>query len=137
MTSRKRLSRLALPILVLLLANLACGTGYRTSSSIYGESGKVRVQLKEADGEYTNSVEINEDWSWDRVSATVTFSVSEGSCQATLSGDENTVIVLNASAGNPGQSSGDLVTDSFGDVDLVTNCQSAKELDLTIEFTRR
>ena len=137
MTSRKRLSRLALPILVLLLASLACGTGYRTSSSIYGESGKVRVQLKEADGEYTNSVEINEDWSWDRVSATVTFSVSEGSCQATLSGDENTVIVLNASAGNPGQSSGDLVTDSFGDVDLVTNCQSAKELDLTIEFTRR
>lgn len=137
MNARKRLLRLSLPVLALLLVGLACGTGYRTSSSIYGESGKVRVQLKEADGEYTNSVEINEDWSWDRVSATVTFSVSEGSCQATLSGDENTLIVLSASAGNPGQSSGDLVTDSFGDVDLVTNCQAAKDLDLTIEFTRR
>lgn len=137
MTSKKRLFRLVLPMLILLLAGLACGTGYKTSSSIYGESGKVRVQLKEADGEYTNSVEINEDWSWDRVSATVTFSVSAGSCQATLSGDENTSIVLSASAGNPGQASGDLVTDSFGDVDLVTNCQAATELDLTIEFTRR
>lgn len=137
MTSRKRLNRLALPFLILVLAGLACGTGYRTSSSIYGESGKVRVQLKEGDGVYTNSVEINEDWSWDRVSATVTFSVSEGSCLATLSGGENTSIVLNATAENTGEMSGDLVTDGFGDVELVTDCQEAKELDLTINFTRR
>lgn len=137
MTSRKRLNRLALPFLILVLAGLACGTGYRISSSIYGESGKVRVQLKEGDGVYTNSVEINEDWSWDRVSATVTFSVSEGSCLATLSGGENTSIVLNATAENTGEMSGDLVTDGFGDVELVTDCQEAKELDLTINFTRR
>lgn len=137
MTSRNRIYKLALPFLILILAGLACGTGYKTSSSIYGESGKVRVQLKEGDGVYTNSVEINEDWSWDRVSATVTFSVSEGSCLATLSGDENTSIVLTASAGNPSEMTGDLVTDSFGDVELVTDCTSAKELDLTINFTRR
>ena len=137
MTSRKRLYKLALPFLILLLASLACGTGYRTSSSLYGESGKVRVQLKEGDGVYTNSVEINEDWSWDRVSATVTFSVSEGSCQASLSGDENTSIVLNATAEAPSEMTGDLVTDSFGDVELVTDCTSAKDLDLTINFTRK
>ena len=137
MTSRNRIYKLALPFLILILAGLACGTGYKTSSSIYGESGKVRVQLKEGDGVYTNSVEINEDWSWDRVSATVTFSVSEGSCLATLSGDENTSIVLTASAGNPSEMTGDLVTDSFGDVELVTDCTGAKELDLTINFTRR
>jgi hypothetical protein len=137
MNSRKRSYKLALPFLILLLASLACGTGYRTSSSLYGESGKVRIQLKEGDGVFTNSVEINEDWSWDLVSATVTFSVSEGSCLATLSGDENTSIVLTAAAGNPSEAAGDLVTDSFGDVELVTDCTSAKDLDLTIDFTRR
>jgi len=137
MIPRNKLYRLALPFLILVLAGLACGTGYRTSSSIYGESGKVRVQLKEGDGVYTNSVEINEDWGWERVSATVTFSVSEGSCLATLSGEENSSIILNATAGNPSEMTGDLVTDSFGDVELVTDCQSAKELDLTINFTRR
>jgi hypothetical protein len=137
MTARRRLSRLALPILILTIATLACGTGYKTSSRIYGLSGLVRVQLKEADGIYTNSVEINEDWSQERISATVTLSVSAGSCRATLSGNENTSIVLDAAVDSPSETYGDLVTDSFGELDLETDCQDAQDLDLSIDFTRK
>jgi hypothetical protein len=135
MTVRRKLYWLALPILALAIAGLACGTGYKTSSSLYGNSGKVRVQIKEASGVNNNSVEISEDWSRERIGATVDFSVSEGSCRATLSGEENTRIVLDASAGSPIRLTGDLVTDGFGDLDLETDCQDAKELDLTIDFT--
>ena len=135
MTQKKKLYWLALPILVLVIAGLACGTGFSTSSTIYGLSGNVRVKMKEADGVNNNSVEINEDWSRDRIVATVTLSVSEGSCQATLSGEENTRIVMDVTAGSPAETSGDLVTDGFGEVDLETNCQAAKELDLFIDFT--
>lgn len=137
MTARRRLYRLALAILILAIAALACGTGFKTSSRIYGLSGVVRVQIKEADGVYSNSVEINEDWSQERVSATVTLSVSAGSCQATLSGDENTSIILNVVEGSPTEAYGDLVTDSFGEVALETDCQEAQDLDLSIDFTRK
>lgn len=137
MTARRRLSRMVLPILILTIAALACGTGYKTSSRIYGLSGLVRVQLKEADGIYTNSVEINEDWSQVRISATLTLSVSAGSCRATLSGNENTSIILDAVVGSPSEAYGDLVTDSFGELDLETDCQDAQDLDLSIDFTRK
>ena len=135
MTGKRRLYWLALPILVLAIAGLACGTGFSTSSTIYGLSGKVRANLKEADGVYNNSVEINEDWSRERIGATVSLSVSEGSCRATLSGEENTSIVIDVAADSPAEASGDLVIDSFGDVDLETDCQGAKGFDLTIDFT--
>jgi hypothetical protein len=137
MFKSRKLTWLALPILALILASLACGTGYRTSSSISGLTGKSRIQMNEASGVNTNSLEINEDWSYTGVNATVTFSVTEGSCQATLTGNENTSIIVSAAAGSPGQSTGTLVTDGFGEVDLETNCQDAKELDLLIDFTRK
>ncbi len=121
MTTRRRLYPLALPILVLAIAILACGTGYKTSTRIYGLSGVVRVQIKEANGVYTNSVEINEDWSQERFSATVTLSVSAGSCRAILSGNENTSIILDVGEGSPTEAYGDLVTDSFGEVSLETD----------------
>ena len=136
MTGKKRVLWLLLPILALLAAGLACGTGYRTSSKIVGNSGEVRVQMKEANGVDSTSVELNEDWSWDRVTATVTLRVSAGSCGATLTGNENTAINLQASAGSPAEMNGSLVTDGFGEVDLETNCQNAQDLDLTISFSR-
>ena len=137
MTARRRLYRLALGILILAIAALACGTGFKTSSTIYGLSGVVRVEIKEADGVYTNSVEINEDWSQVRISATVTLSVSAGNCQATLSGDENTSIILDVVEGSSTEAYGDLVTDSFGEISLETDCQEAQGLDLSIDFTRK
>ena len=136
MSKSRKITWLALPILALILASLACGTGYRTSTSISGLSGKSRIQMNEGSGVNTNSMDINEDWSYTRVNATVTFSVSEGSCQATVTGDENTSISVSAAAGSPGVATGSLVTDGFGEVDLETNCQDAKELDLLIDFTR-
>lgn len=137
MKTRKRLPWLVLPILALMIASLACGTGFSTQSTIYGLSGKVQANLKEGDGVYNNSIEINEDWSYVRFSATVSLSVSAGSCRATLSGGENTQLVLEASAGSPNNTSGELVTDGFGEVDLETNCQDAEEMTLTIDFTRK
>jgi hypothetical protein len=127
---------LVLPVLALIAVSLACGTGYRTSSSINGLSGKTRIQMNEASGVNTNSLEINDDWSYTRVDTTITFSVSEGSCLATITGDENTSVTVSAAAGSPGVGYGPLVTDGFGEVDLETNCQDAKELDLLIDFTR-
>ena len=135
MQARKRLAWLALPILALVIASLACGTGFSTSAKRYGLSGNVQAKMKEADGVYTNSIEINEDWSYERFSATVSFSVSGGSCQATLTGNENTSIVLEASAGSPTETHGTLVTDGFGEIDLETDCQDAQELVLQIDFT--
>ena len=137
MTQKKKLYWLALPILVLAFAGLACGTGFSTSSAIYGLSGNVRVKMKEADGVNNNSVEINEDWSQVRISATVTLSVSAGNCQATFSGDENTSIILDVVEGSSTEAYGDLVTDSFGEISLETDCQDAQGLDLSIDFTRK
>jgi hypothetical protein len=91
--------------------------------------------MKEADGVNNNMIEISEDWSRERISATVDFSVVEGSCRAVLSGEDNTSITLDAAAGSPIRMVGDLVTDGFGDLDLETDCQNATELDLTINFT--
>lgn len=137
MTRQKRTIYLILPILALSLAILACSGGYSTTSKLSGNSGEVRVKTGSADGVDTTSVEINEDWSRTRVSATVAFSVESGSCQATLIGEEGTRIVVNASAGSPGQSSGDLVTDGFGEITFDSNCQDAQNLDLLINFTRK
>lgn len=137
MKGRKRLIWLALPIMALMIASLACGTGFSTSAKRYGLSGNIQAKLKEGNGVYTNSIEINEDWSYARFDATVSLSVNAGSCRATLSGGENTSIILEAAAGNPSETYGELVTDGFGEVDLETNCQNAEEMVLTIDFTRK
>jgi hypothetical protein len=137
MTSKKRILNLIVALLMLSLAALACGNGYRTTQKITGSSGEVRVRMNEGSGISSTSVEINEEWSWTRVSSTVVLSVESGSCQATLSGDEGTAITLQAAAGSPAQEYGDLVTDGFGDVQLQTDCQDARNLDLTISFSLR
>ena len=137
MNKRRKMIWLVLPVLALLIAGLACGSGFSTSSTIYGLSGNVRAKLKEGNGIYTNSLEINEDWNRVRFSATITLSVSEGSCQATLSGEENSSILMDVTAGSPVETSGELVTDAFGEIELETNCQDAKDLDLLINFTSK
>ncbi|MCJ7715370.1 MAG: hypothetical protein MUO54_02465 [Anaerolineales bacterium] len=121
--------------LVLGLAILACGTGYRTTSTSSGNSGDVRVRMNEADGTDTTSVELNEDFFHERVAVTATLSVESGSCLATLTGDDGTVISLNAAAGSPVEVYGDLVTDGFGEVNLVTDAQGATNVDLFLQFT--
>jgi hypothetical protein len=93
--------------------------------------------MKEANGTDSTEVELNEDWSGVRVTSTVTFSVSAGSCRALISGEDGTSITLDASAGSPSEVYGDLVTDVFGEVTLETECQNAQNLDLTINFTSR
>lgn len=135
MTQQKRISTLILPILALTLALLACSGGYSTTSKISGNSGEVRVKTNEADGSDTTSVELNEDWMRDRVAVSARLSVESGSCQATLVGQESTVLALDTAAGNPAQATGVLVTDGFGEVDFVTNCQGAQNLELLINFT--
>jgi hypothetical protein len=135
MIRQKRITYLILPILVLSLAALACSGGYSTTSKISGNSGEVRVKNNEADGSDSTSVELNEDWMRDRVLVTAALGVESGSCQATLVGAEGTVLVLDTSAGNPAQATGHLVTDGFGEVEFVTNCQGAQNLDLLIKFT--
>lgn len=136
MTRSKKVCYFILPILILALAALACGTGYRTTQKISGNSGEVRVRMNEANGTDSTSVEINEDWSRVRVTSTVSLSVDSGSCLAYLTGEDGTSISLDASAGSPGEVYGDLVTDVFGEVDLQTDCQNAQNLDLTIFFAR-
>ena len=135
MTKQKRTTYLILPILVLALAALACSGGSTTTHKLTGNSGEVRVRMKEVDGAETTSMEINEDWSRTRVAATVTFSVEAGSCLANVTGEDGTAISLSASAGSPGQASGDLVTDGFGEVDLTAECQGGTNLDLTVQFS--
>ena len=137
MRMKRKYYRMILPILALLLAGLACSTGYSTSSSIYGESGNVKIKLKTSEGTNYNSVEINEDWGWDRIDAKVMLTVNEGSCQVTLSGEENTALAMEVSAGSPVEVYGELVADSFGELDLNTDCQGAKDLEVTIDFTRK
>jgi hypothetical protein len=136
MTPQKRKANLLLVVLVLALAALACGTGYQTSKKIVGNSGEVRVRMKEASGASSTEVEINEDWFRERVTASVTLSLEAGSCQATLLGEEGTKIILNAAAGSPSKGNGNLVTDGFGEVTLETNCQGGQNMDLLIEFSR-
>ena len=135
MTRQKRVTYLILPILALALAVLACSGGYSTSSKISGNSGEVRVKTNEADGSDSTSVELNEDWMRERVGVTATLTVEAGSCQADLIGEDGTVLSLDVSAGNPAQASGDLVTDSFGEVEFETACQGAQNLELLINFT--
>jgi hypothetical protein len=135
-TNRNRYQYILLALIALSLAALACGTGYRTTKKITGNSGSVRVQLKEASDENSTSVEINEDWTRQRVTADVTFSLEAGSCRASILGEDSTAIVLDASPGIPAQASGQLVTNAFGNVTLETNCQGGQNLDLTIAFQR-
>jgi len=137
MTRQKRIYYLILPILALSLAILACSGGYSTSSKISGNNGEVRVKTNAVNGIDTTSVELNDDWSYSRVAANVAFGVESGSCQATLLGEEGTRIAVDASAGSPGQASGDLVLDGFGDITFDSNCQNAENLDLLINFTLR
>jgi hypothetical protein len=136
MSKHKKNLVLLLPIALLVLAALACSGGTSTTHKIVGNSGETRVRMKEADGSDTTSVEINEDWAWTRVNATVTLFVETGSCTATVTGDEGTVITLSAAAGSPTQGSGQLVTDGFGEVSLATDSQNVTNMDLLIEFSR-
>ncbi len=135
MTPQKRTIHLLLAASILALSALACSSGYQTTSKLFGNSGEVRVRMKDADGSNSTSLEINEDWSRERVNAAVTLSVEAGSCRATLSGGDHTVITLNASQGSSAQANGDLVTDSFGDINLQTDCQGGQNLDLVVSFT--
>jgi hypothetical protein len=125
---------LILPILLLAGAVLACSGGYNTSTKISGNSGEIRIKTREADGEDSTSVELSEDWENEWIAATATLNVAAGSCQASLLGQEGTVLVLEASAGSPGQAAGDLQTNIFGDISLQTNCQGAQDLDLLVQF---
>lgn len=136
MTPKKRTIYLALALAILAVTALACGTGYQTSSKILGNSGEVRVKMKDASGTNSTSVEINEDWPRESISTTATLSLEAGSCLATLMGNEGTVLVLEAAAGSPTETYGELVTDGFGEVDLQTDCQGGQNLDLLITFSR-
>ena len=134
MTKKSNPLLLMLPILFLTMAALACGTGYRTSSKITGDSGQIQIKMNEANGSDQTSVEINEDYLHERVTTTVSLVVEIGSCQATLIGGDGTSISLTASAGNPAQVYGDLVTDGFGEITLETDAQLAKNVEITIDF---
>ncbi len=136
MTPRRRALYLALVLIVLAGVTLACGAGYQTSSKILGNSGEVRVKMKDASGTNSTSVEINEDWWRERIAATVTLSVESGSCRATLSGEDGTLLILDAAAGSPAETYGELVTDGFGDVELQTDCQGGQNLEVLIAFSR-
>jgi hypothetical protein len=136
MTPKKRMIYLALALAILAGTALACGTGYQTSSKILGNSGEVRVKMKDPSGTNSTSVEINEDWSWETISTTATLSLETGRCQATLSGDDGNVLILEAAAGNPAKATGILVTDGFGEIDLETDCPGGQNLDLLIAFSR-
>ena len=135
MNRKKRNIYLILVFILLAALASACATSYRTSAKILGSSGEVRVQLKETSGVKSTSVEINEDWWNERLYVTATFSVEAGTCRATLSGDDGTEMVLDASQGNPAEAFGELVTDAFGDLSLQTDCQGGQNLDLKISFT--
>ncbi|MCJ7733709.1 MAG: hypothetical protein MUP11_04080 [Anaerolineales bacterium] len=135
MSRSKKICPILLPILILTLVTLACGTGYRTTQKITGNSGEIRVRMNDANGSDSTSVEINEDYSWQRVTTTVSFSLEAGSCRATLQGEEGTIISMDASAGSPAQVYGDLITDAFGEINLQTDCQNALNLDMVISFT--
>ncbi len=104
---------LALISLVLGLAVLACGTGYRTTSKSSGNSGEVRVRMNEADGTDSTNVEINEDYNHSRVAITASLLLESGNCQATLVGEDGTIISLSASPESPAEGYGDLMTDAF------------------------
>jgi len=125
---------LALVSLVIGLAVLACGTGYRTTSKSSGNSGEVRVRMNEADGTDSTSLEINEDYTHSRVAITASLLLESGNCQATLVGEDGTIISLSASPENPAEGFGDLVTDAFGEIELETICQNANNVDLTISY---
>jgi hypothetical protein len=137
MTTKKKAYLLLLPILLLTLAALACGTGYQTSQKITGNSGEVRVRMKEANGTDSTSVEINEDWARVRVGATVILNVETGSCQAVVTDADGASISLSASPGSQGEAYANLMTDGFGEITLETDCQGAQNLDLMIIFDRQ
>jgi hypothetical protein len=136
MTRQKRTLHLLLPILALALVALACSGGTSTSHKIVGNTGELRLRMNEANGTDTTSVEINEDWTRQRVTATVTLFVETGSCTATVTGEDGTAISVSASAGSPAQVQGILVTDGFGEVDVITDSQGVTNMDLLIEFAR-
>jgi len=137
MTKPNKTKLLLYPILILVLAGLACGNGYRTTQKISGNSGKVRVQTNETNGTDSTEVELNEELENTRVIATVTLSVEAGSCRAILTGEDGTSLTLDAAAGSPAEVSGELVTDIFGEVTLQTEAQNAQNVDLTISFSVR
>lgn len=136
MTPRKRTLYLVLALALLAGVSLACGTGYQTSSKITGNSGEVRLKMKDASGTNSTSVEINEDWFREGIAVSATLSVESGSCRATLSGEDGTLLVLDAAAGSPAEAYGELVTNSFGDISLETDCQGGQNLELTLSFQR-
>ena len=137
MKSKKRALYLLSTVLILAVTTLACGAGTSTTHKIVGDSGEITVRFNSPDGQETTSVEINEDWSWQRVTTTVSATTEAGSCRIALIGDENTAVVLDAAAGSPGQSYGDLVTDGFGDITLQTECAGVENLEVMIAFTRK
>ena len=135
MTPSKRTLYLVLTLSVLAAVSLACGTGYQTSSKLTGNSGEVRLKMKDPSGTNSTSVEISEDWPGELLAVNATLSVEAGSCRATLSGADGTQLVLDASAGSPTEEYGELITDVFGDFSLQTDCQGGQNLELLITFS--
>jgi hypothetical protein len=137
MTRQKKTYYLILPILILALAALACGTGYRTTSKISGNNGEVQISMQEANGTDTTSVEINEDWIRASISTRLVLNMDSGSCRVYLTGENNTAISLETSAGSPVETYGELITDGFGEVSMQTDCQNAQNLVVSIYFTKQ
>jgi hypothetical protein len=134
MTKKHRLFYLVLTSLFLTLAVLACGTGYRTTHKLTGDSGEIQVRMNEADGTDQTSLEINEDYFRERVTVTVTLTVESGNCRVSLVGQDGTTISLSSSAGSPAEVYGDLVTDGMGEIILETEAQGAKNVEIIIRF---
>lgn len=132
---KKRWS-LTIIILVLIIVSLACGTGYTTRYKSFTNRGEIIIKAESDNGNRETKVEINEDYTWEPVTLTVTIEVQSGSYHADFFGDNGKILSLDASAGNPANGKMQMTTNSFGEVTLKTEGQDAQGIVITINYTR-
>jgi len=115
---------------------LACGTGYSTTHTRFGNRGKVIVNIENVNGSREDQVEIDENLAWDTVTLDITVEVESGNYSAVFIDDEGQSLSLEASPGNPASASTQMEVDASGRITLHSAGESVEGVKITIDYSK-
>jgi len=125
-----------LVLFCIVIAILACGTGYTTTRTSTGDDGNVVLKLASLDGTDDTQVEIDDTFNWETLSLDITVDVEAGNYQAEFIDDEGQILQLNATSGKPAIGKRIMVTDGLGNITLNSLGEGAQNIVITIEYTK-
>jgi hypothetical protein len=137
----RKASLIALAVVLLLSAATGCQgytqTGAKSSSQQDRNGGRIREQIKKANGTGSQDIEVSGGGGL-TLETDVTLTVETGSFTIELLGEDDEVtLVLQARDGETVSGHGQMVVDTFGEAGYRVTAVEAGNVDYSMEYTFR